>query len=104
MLPLWTLVFELFIVIMFGAFFRLDTTTLTNYTSFSGNLIFLLGTQRIIKVSRFSLFLVDGFPGALSVIFCFFLESAFNGTYFGASFGLVALRASLQNIGLVFQT
>lgn len=43
MLPVWVIAFEIFIVIMFGAFFRLDTSTLTNASSFTSNLVFLFG-------------------------------------------------------------
>lgn len=37
--------FEFLIVILFGVFFRLETSTLTNSSSFTGNLVFLAGTE-----------------------------------------------------------
>lgn len=48
--PFYALGFELFIVIMFGAFVRMDTSStssaLSNASSFVGMLTFLLGTPR----------------------------------------------------------
>lgn len=46
MLPVYVVAFELLIVILFGVFFRLETSTLTNASSFVGILVFLSGTQQ----------------------------------------------------------
>lgn len=45
MLPIYVMAFEFLIVILFGVFFRLETSTLTNSSSFTGNLVFLAGTE-----------------------------------------------------------
>jgi hypothetical protein len=43
MFSVYVIIFEIIIVILFGAFIRLDTANLDNIDYFIGSLVFLLG-------------------------------------------------------------